>query len=465
MDVRLSFEAIADCLPPSCPQLLEYAEGKWRPWLADGPQVEGGKELRVFGTVRGKAAGELGSAAHRSLELLLEYRTQERARAFLADRDFDACLRELLAAEEIEAGDHRLALGPQAAQLFERHQVRYRLECQGEPEDARLVEWLEQESRRSLPALQGDEYSSLLGVFGHHVGTLFKTSGAMTIWSQPDNGYDPTRRVLDKLLPIWGVSQAISLHKKQGEKGWQELLRDWVDPAWVGREDLAEQVRRSILSLALYVYAHGVDEPPFMPWVVHQPDGMQARWLWATAETVASGVPSELIEKATATAPKQAAEKVEVESQTHRLVTLPPLADNPILFDKTLALTIGLFEMLSNLRKYPEPRGAGREDRRDLADLSQAERQVDLYCREKDGSTVLEILQPVVTLPDGGVPVSRSVDRIRGLERSLLKGIIETGKTEVVGKMSVPHVVKTRQTWTYHWSKLLEEWKCHVNSV
>ena len=175
-------------------------------------------------------------------------------------------------------------------------------------------------------------------------------------------------------------------------------------------------------------------------------------------------MPDELIEKATTTVAK-APEKVEVESQTHRLVTLPPLADNPILFDKTLALTIGLFEMLSNLRKYPEARGAGREDRMDLAQLPEAERQVDIYCKHVEGSTILEIHQPVVTLPDGGIPMSRSVDRIQGLERSLLKGIIESGKAEVMGETSVSYVVKTKQTWTYHWKRLLEEWECHVNSV
>ena len=157
-----------------------------------------------------------------------------------------------------EAATATIELGPHASKFFKSDRVGWDLSLPGEPELERLNSWLERECASAVAGLEGNEYSSLLGVFGHHVGTLFKTSGAMTIWSQPDTGYDPTRRVLDKLLPIWGVSQAISLHKKQGEKGWKELLRDWVDPKLAKSDTLPEQVRRSILSLCLYVYAHGV---------------------------------------------------------------------------------------------------------------------------------------------------------------------------------------------------------------
>lgn len=460
-----------DCLPGDCRQLLEFVNHGWQPLLDTGPVAFGTDEdglisLAAFGCQRGLmlCTSPLDFAWKRCLERLLEARLQERCRALLLEAP-EAALRELLPATTLrmgEPGEHTLELGQAAAAFFQVDRVGWD-SCQpGTPDLIALRDWLEQQCSSPQDRLGEQDYSSLLGVFGHHVGTLFKTSGAMNIWAQPDYGYDPTRRVLDKLLPIWGVSQAISLHKKQGEKGWREILRDWVDPAQVERPDLAEEVRRSILSLCLYVYAHGVDEPPFLPWVIHQSDGGQARWVWATADTLDYGVQEDLIERAV-TSLEAPAHKVEVESQTHRLVSLPPLADNPILFDKSLALTIGLFEMLSNLRKYPEARGAGREDRQDLAQLLEVERQVDLYCREVDGSTVLEIFQPVVTLPNGGIPVSRSVDRIRGLERSLLKGIVETGRAEVVGTTSLEYVVQTRQTWTYHWRRLLEEWQCHAN--
>lgn len=257
------------------------------------------------------------------------------------------------------------------------------------------------------------EYGSLLGVFGHHVGTLFKTSGALSLWSESEGR---TRRVLDNLLPIWGISQAISLHKKQGEKEWAELLATWVDPGGAEAADLEGRVAASLRALVGYV--HQGEEPPFLSWSL---DG----------EPLTGG----------------------------RLASLPPLADNPVLFDKTLALTIGLVELLTNLRKYPEPRGSGREDRRELAELHPAERRVEIFVRGEDGEAVVEVIQPVVTDPGGGIPRSRSLERIRSLEVALLRGLVETGQCERVGKTSLPHVVRTRQRWVYRWGRLLGEWR------
>ena len=458
-------------LPQSALKFVEFTQGLWRTlWERADQESESSSEiqLRVFGLVRGRLTcqGPVEKGWVRCLELLLERRLIERCQELWSGSKAERTegLKEILATDSLqrcEGESWEIRLSGQAKEFFEVGSLNWCSSVEGQPDLKSIEACLESEAARLLVQLKSEDYSSLLGVFGHHVGTLFKTSGAMTVWSLPDPGDDPTRRVLDKLLPIWGVSQAISLHKKQGEKGWKELLRDWVDPGWTQRNDLPEAVQQSLLSLALYVYAHGVDEPPFLPWVVHLPDGRQARWLWATADAVESGVPEELIEEAL---PEQTPDKVEVESQTHRLVSLPPLADNPILFDKTLALSIGLFEVLSNLRKYPEARGAGREDRADLAQLQDEERQVDLTILEKEKSTTLRIVQPVVVLPNGEIPISRSVERIRGLERSLLNGIIETSRAEVHGKTSIDYVVKMRQEWTYHWGELLEEWECHVNS-
>lgn len=50
---------------------------------------------------------------------------------------------------------------------------------------------------------QAAEYSNLLGVFGHHVGTLFKTSGALKLWADPQQAPE-VRHALNNLLPIWG---------------------------------------------------------------------------------------------------------------------------------------------------------------------------------------------------------------------------------------------------------------------
>lgn len=255
---------------------------------------------------------------------------------------------------------------------------------------------------------QASEYSNLLGVFGHHVGTLFKTSGALKLWGDPSQPAE-VKQVLNNLLPIWGVSQAISLHKKQGEHDTRALPADWLRPGWNGSgADLLSPLE----SLVCYVYnAHS--EPPFLPWRLR-------------GRPVAA----------------------------RPLESLPPLQDNPLVFDKTLALTIGLVEMLSNLRKYPEARGAGREDRRELAELSESERLVHILCKADDDEAIVEIDQPVVTTGEGLVPQSRSLQRIRALETRLLRGLVETGPAEQVGTTSQPHILRVGQRWTYRYGRL-----------
>lgn len=278
-----------------------------------------------------------------------------------------------------------------------------------EPEDleevAAIIDLVAELVGHHLVVQQASEYSNLLGVFGHHVGTLFKTSGALRLWS--DRSQSPeVRRVIHNLLPVWGVSQAISLHKKQGEQG--QLPADWVIAGWNEPAAILESLRAFI--------ANQMTEEPFLPWFLEG-----ARLL-----------PGE-----------------------RGLLSLPPLNDNPVVLDKTLALTIGLLEMLNNLRKYPEARGAGREDRRELNELPEQERRVDLICVLENGSAVVQLEQPVVTTGESGIPQSRSLDRIRALEGRLLGGLVETGKPEKVGETSLPHIWRIRQRWVYYWGRLV----------
>lgn len=281
-----------------------------------------------------------------------------------------------------------------------------------EPEDleevAAIIDLVAELVGHHLVVQQASEYSNLLGVFGHHVGTLFKTSGALKLWNDRQQSQE-VRGVIHHLLPIWGVSQAISLHKKQGEQG--VLPADWVV---AGFQD-PESILVSLRSMVAYLHGSVPSEPPFLPW-----------WL--------EGQPLSLEE-----AP---------------LLSLPPLNDNPLVLDKTLAVTIGLVEMLNNLRKYPEARGAGREDRRELAELPEGERRVHFRCFLEGETAVVELEQPVVTTGDGSIPQSRSLDRIRALESRLLGAMVETGRPEKVAITSLEHIVRIRQRWVYHWGRL-----------
>ncbi|MFA5506803.1 MAG: FHA domain-containing protein [Vulcanimicrobiota bacterium] len=265
---------------------------------------------------------------------------------------------------------------------------------------------------------QGSEYSNLLGVFGHHIGTLFKTSGALQLWAEPTTAPE-VKEVLGHLLPVWGISQAISLHKKRGEKAHKELLTSWVKQP----EASPQALKDCLLSLISYAY-YSTPEPTFFPWTVDEEE-----------------------------VPKMSG-----------LRTLPPLDDVPGIFDKTLALTVGLLEVLSNVRKYPAARGTGREDREDLSELPASEKVVRLQIELGEGSLSLRILQPVVTAPDGSIPRSRSLERIRALEQSLLGGLVGTHPEEVIGKTSVEHVVLVAHRWSYRYGQLLQDWRNTVGS-
>ncbi len=282
------------------------------------------------------------------------------------------------------------------------------LEAEDLEEVAAIIDLVAELVGHHLVVQQASEYSNLLGVFGHHVGTLFKTSGALRLWN--DRTQSPeVRGVIHHLLPIWGVSQAISLHKKQGEQGI--LPADWVRQGWNDPPAVLDSLR----SLVGYLHSSISSDAPFLPW-----------WL--------EGQPLALEESP--------------------LLSLPPLNDNPVVLDKTLALTIGLVEMLNNLRKYPEPRGSGREDRRELAELPEEERRVYFRCFLEEETAVVELEQPVVTAGDGSIPQSRSLDRIRALESRLLGALVETGRPAKVSTTSQQHIVRIRQRWVYHWGRL-----------
>lgn len=260
---------------------------------------------------------------------------------------------------------------------------------------------------------QAAEYSSLLGVFGHHVGTLFKTSGALELWSGSQRNSE-AGRVVERLLPIWGVSQAIALHKKQGETQWNQLLLNWVQPDRLDEASFGEHLTTALERLVAYFYLLP-EEPAFLPWFLnHRP----------------------------------------IQGESGFLLSLPPLNDNPRLMDKTLALTLGLVEALNNLRKYPEARGSGREDRRDLNQLPEEMRRVQIIFHPDSSEFTLEIQQPVVLNAQGEVPRSRSLQRIRTLESRLLHGLVETGDLEMLAPTPVEHVVRARQFWTYRWGQL-----------
>lgn len=279
-------------------------------------------------------------------------------------------------------------------------------------EQAAILDLVAELVAHHLVVQQAAEYSHLLHVFGHQIGTLFKTSGALKLWSESEPG-EPIHQVLDRLLPVWGVSQAISLHKKRSEKEHGQWLREWVDPEAAQEE----QIVAALQTLARYLHT---GQDPFLPWYLEsQPmDGLPVR-----------------------------------------LVGLPPLKDNPMLFDKTLAFTLGLLEVLNNILKYPGTRGSDREDRRDLAELPEEERRVRLFTRRFPGVVELVIHQPLVTDAAGEIPRSGSLERIRKLERQVLFGWVETAPPEKLRVLGPQHVVLVEHRWVYRWQQLLNDWR------
>ena len=72
--------------------------------------------------------------------------------------------------------------------------------------------------------------------------------------------------------------------------------------------------------------------------------------------------------------------------------------------------------------------------------------------------------QPVVTTSDGSIPRSKSLQRIRALEQSLLGALVGTEPETLAGKTSVEHVVRVKHKWNYHFGQLMDDWKAHFGS-
>ena len=142
--------------------------------------------------------------------------------------------------------------------------------------------------------------------------------------------------------------------------------------------------------------------------------------------------------------------------------TLPPFADDPIVLDKTLAATIGLFEMMVNLRKYPPPRGPGRSVRKLLARLAPEDREVVMDMRTEQGVLRLSVEQPIVLDAGGNIPASRSLERIRLYERQCLRGYVATSALEMRRTTSHPRAIRVWREWVFRWEPFLDRFRRYM---
>ena len=285
-----------------------------------------------------------------------------------------------------------------------------------------------------------DQYGKLLGVFGHHTGTLFKTSGAFQVWQNAGQDIAPTaleaKRVLDRLLPIWGISKAISLVQKQSWDDELPMPESWFDKQTLQRspEEIGRGIEDAVRALVRYVFEHGQDDAPFLTWVLVRNGEREPDWVW---------------------------------DEDHRerkamIETLPPFADDPIVLDKTLAATIGLFEMMVNLRKYPPPRGPGRSVRKLLARLAPEDREVVMDMRTEQGVLRLSVEQPIVLDAGGNIPASRSLERIRLYERQCLRGYVATSALEMRRTTSHPRAIRVWREWVFRWEPFLDRFRRYM---
>ena len=76
----------------------------------------------------------------------------------------------------------------------------------------------------------------------------------------------------------------------------------------------------------------------------------------------------------------------------------------------------------------------------------------------------VEVIQPVVTASGGQIPKSRSLERIRALEQSLLGAIVGTEAETVCGTTSSEYVVRIRHRWVYRYGQLLKDWRDHFDA-
>jgi hypothetical protein len=280
----------------------------------------------------------------------------------------------------------------------------------------------------------GVEYGQLMNMFGHHIGSLFKTSGVMNLREAYDRDCSPdhseVRQVIDKLLPIWGVSRAVSLLKRQKteNEAWK-IYKEWINADWVRNNGAGPELPGAILNLIRYVFDFASDQEPELDWIVLHPDGRRDRWEWQENNA----------------------------NRTTRLSPLPCFVDEAIVFDKTLAITIGLFEMVTNIRRYPKRDAAGREDLKLLEALSPKEREVYVEYSDKDGVFAVSLEQPCTEPHQESV----SLKLITPIEGRLFDGLIQTEQFTKMGETSSERVNRYRQTWTFSWQKLKDRYNSH----
>jgi len=278
------------------------------------------------------------------------------------------------------------------------------------------------------------QYGRLLGIFGHHVGNIFKASELLALRTSLERGDVPSidhlKVVVSNILPVWGLSSAVSLVQKGGPSGASSIPSEWVDPLWLERRDIGSCIQDAVLSILHYIFEHSCSYSPFLPWVVESASEAQ-EWSW----------------------------NPNFQDRTSRLASLPPFRDKELLFEKTLTATIGLFEMAINLRKYPNPEGAGVSTRRYLLLIPEEQRRVYVKIILSEGVLRIEFEQPVVLLSDYSLPQSASLEKIRSFERQFFGGLITSQELTRSGDTSVDWIVRAVQCWEFRWSDLLIEHK------
>lgn len=293
------------------------------------------------------------------------------------------------------------------------------------------------------------EHWRILEVLGHHTGNLFKASGAINLI----NSYNRRQHVegeaavrsLKALMPIWGIASAISFIQKKdvgsqnggaykpGNIQHDTTLRVWLKEEAVHKPEaeLGREVYDVIVNLVRYVYDSSSAGEPFLKWIVEPPAGIDSTVLigeWGPAD-----------------------------GRVGELKSLPYFNDVPGLFDKTSAITLGLFEMVRNIRAYPDRSVAsGLDIAEELGLLQPAEKTVRVRCRIAGSEFELACEQPVL-LREGHIPDSETLRKIRDVESTGFEGWVRTGRLLKHAKTSRSQIVVGSQAWCFNWQKILGE--------
>ena len=171
------------------------------------------------------------------------------------------------------------------------------------------------------------EHGRILRTYGHQIGTLMKTSGMLWLRNQlvMEREYtdNQVRLVLENMLSVWGLTRSLSLVKRFGAP---RFWRDSIDEAALFDESMARKVEEAVLDIIRYFYLNPKEtKPPFFQWTIHWSEGIEA-------------LKPDDPRMGQAALPK----------------SLQPFIDEPQMHDLTLAWTMGLVEVLRNMRKYPD---------------------------------------------------------------------------------------------------------------